>query len=83
MLERWKMVMVMVMVMAMAMAAVVEMAKALLVAALMAVCEFQSFIWRFSRFGENNSKLILGIYGFGRDCRYLGYELIQVSLWVF
>ena len=24
----------------------------------MAVCEFQSFIWRFSRFGENNSKLI-------------------------
>jgi hypothetical protein len=28
------------------------------VAALMAVREFQSFIWRFSRFGENNSKLI-------------------------
>ena len=49
------------MLMAMAMAAaVVEMAQALLVAALMTVREFQSFIWRFSRFGENNSKLIWG-----------------------
>jgi hypothetical protein len=50
MLERWKMVMVM--------AAAVEMAYALLVAALMAVREFQSFIWKFYGFGENNSKLI-------------------------
>jgi hypothetical protein len=35
------------------------------VAALMAVCEFQSFIWRFSRFGENNSKLIWGFMDSG------------------
>ena len=53
------------MVMAMAMAAVVEMAQALLVATLMAVREFQSFIWRFSGFGENNSKLIWGFMDSG------------------
>jgi hypothetical protein len=35
------------------------------VAALMAVCEFQSFIWRFFRFGENNSKLIWGFMDSG------------------
>ena len=31
----------------------------LLVVALIAVREFQYFIWRFSGFGENNGKLIL------------------------
>ncbi len=46
------------MVMAMVMAAVMEMAYALLVAALMDVREFQSFIWKFYGFGENNGKLI-------------------------
>jgi hypothetical protein len=61
MLERWKMVMVMAMVMA----AVMEMAYALLVAAFMAVREFQYFIWRFSGFGENNSKLIWGFMDLG------------------
>ena len=50
----------------------------------MAVREFQSFIWRFSGFGENNSKLIWGFMDLsGTVGIYLGYELIQVSLWVF
>ena len=49
----------------MVMAMVMEMAYALLVAALMAVREFQSFIWRFSGFGENNSKLIWGFMDLG------------------